>query len=226
MRISFEENEKDVIFLIGDFDEKYVPVFKSCFWQEENGSYFKSFPKDSKHIDDAKENFRLHAKEMFDQLGYFSECKWEEALYDFALRMKENMIDWWLTGSCTACIRGVALKPHDVDAMFSSKDVDRIADVFPDKIIHPILDTNGWVTRDFGVLFWHARIDLASDPVAKLDKPEPIDCGPYARGHLETIRWRGLDIKVPPIELTLAANKRRKRFERAKLIEDFLRSKE
>jgi len=87
------------------------------------------------------------------------------------------------------------------------------------------VDTNGWVTRDFGVLFWHARIDLASDPVAELDNPEPIDCGPYAREHLETIRWRGLDIKVPPIELTLAANKRRKRFERVKLIEEFLRSK-
>ncbi|MCE5176927.1 MAG: hypothetical protein ABFD23_05880, partial [Caldisericales bacterium] len=76
MRISFEENEKDVIFLISDFDEKYVPVFKSCFWQEENGSYFKSFPRDSKYIDNTKENFKLHAKEMFDQLGYFSECKW------------------------------------------------------------------------------------------------------------------------------------------------------
>jgi hypothetical protein len=67
--------------------------------------------------------------------------------------------------------------------------------------------------------FWHARIDVASDPSERLDDPEPVDCGPFARGHLETVHYRGHDIQVPPLYLQVAANRRRGRKARAELLE-------
>lgn len=78
------------------------------------------------------------------------------------------------------------------------------------------------MTKDFGVLFLHARIDIASDPQACLDDPEPVDCGPYAKEHLDTVTWNGYDIKVPPLSLQLHVNKLRGRHDRARLIQDYM----
>lgn len=114
------------------------------------------------------------------------------------------------------------MNPHDVDIMIDSRSIDEITEVFSDCLIEPIVDTNGWLTKDFGVIFLHARIDIASDPQGILDIPEPVDCGPYTRQNLEIINWNGYEIKIPPLELQLNVNRRRERMDRVKLIEDFM----
>ena len=159
---------------------------------------------------------------MFDQLGYFKPTPWKKALFDFSREMDDKNIDWWLTGSCAVCIRGISLQPHDVDIMVDSSDVSRISDIFSDYLIEPIVDTNGWLTKDFGVIFKHSRIDIASDPQIVLDDPEPIDCGPYANANLEEVNWKGFSIRVPPLQLSLNANKRRGRNDRVEIIEKYL----
>ena len=222
MKITFEEQGDAVIFRLSDFDPKYADVLKMCFYTQEGESYFKRFPKQAPYLDKIKDYYAAHAWEMFEQLGYFAPIPWEQALFEFAGIMAEHGIDWWLTGSCAVCLRGIPLKPHDIDIMIDSADVARIAEVFQDWIIEPILDTGGWVTKDFGVIFRHARIDIASDPAASLDDPEPADCGPYARNHLEVVEWRGLAIKLPPLALSLAVNRRRGRTDRVRAIEEFL----
>ncbi|PTN36930.1 hypothetical protein C6366_08590 [Desulfonatronum sp. SC1] len=159
---------------------------------------------------------------MFDQLGYFKPIPWDIALFDFAKELENKDINWWLTGSCAVCVRGIPLNPHDVDIMIDSSDVYKISDMFSDYLIEPIVDTNGWLTKDFGVIFRHARIDIASDPQDILDNPEPIDCGPSALANLEEVNWKGLIIKVPPLHLSLNVNKRRKRIDRVTKIEQYL----
>jgi hypothetical protein len=106
--------------------------------------------------------------------------------------------------------------------MVDSCDVAKISDIFSDHLIEPIVDTNGWVTKDFGVIFRHARIDIASDPQESLDDPEPIDCGPYAKANLEEVNWRGFVIRVPPLQLSLNVNKQRGRTDRVEAIENYL----
>jgi hypothetical protein len=219
MKVSFDEFEDNIIFRISDFDAKYEDVLKMCFYQPEGKSYFKSFPRSTKHIEKIKENYSMYAEEMFSQLGYFKPILWEKALLEFVKRLEGTNIDWWLTGSCAACIRGIPLNPHDVDIMISSEDVEKLSEIFVDCIIEPIMDTEGWVTKDFGVIFLHARIDIASDPQGCLDEPEPADCGPYAKANLEKVMWKGYEIKVPPLHLQLNVNKRRGRFDRAELIQ-------
>ena len=195
-----------------------------CFYQLDGDSYIKKFPKDTKNIEKIKENYLENAEEMFSQLGYFSPIPWEKALLEFVKRVEGKGIDWWLTGSCSACLRGVNFKPHDVDIMIDSKDVDKISEIFADHIVEPIIDTNGWLTKDFGVIFFHSRIDIASDPQECLDDPEPVDCGPYAKRNLEEITWNGYKIKVPPLHLQLNVNRRRERIDRVKILEEHLAS--
>ncbi len=222
MNITFQERGCDIIFIISNYDIKYEPVLKMCYFEKEGNSFIKKYNKNIRNIQIIKNNFLNHAEEMFSQLGYFTNIPWEDALLEFIKRVEGKNINWWLTGSCACCIRGIKLNPHDVDIMVDSKDVEKLNELFLDCMVEPLVDTNGWVTKDFGVLFKQARIDIASDPSSILDEPTPIDCGPYARAHLEAVMFKGYKVLVPPLTLSLNVNKKRKRLERVKLIEDFI----
>ena len=222
MNILFEETGSEVIFRIDNVEEKYHQVLIDCYYQHADTAYFKKFPKDTKDLSIIQHNYLTYANEMFSQAGHFRPIPWEKALSEFIERVNVSGIDWWLAGSCAACIRGIPIKPHDIDIMIDSQYVDDIHRLFLDCIIEPIIDTRGWLTRDFGVIFLHVRIDIASDPQPAVDKPEPSDFGPYAKQHLETVTWSGFQIRVPPLSLFLNANKRRGRLDRVNLIEDYL----
>jgi hypothetical protein len=222
MKISFEERGSEVVFRLDNVDEKYYQVLKDCYYQQAGKSYFKKFPKDSKDLLIIQHNFSLYADKIFGQAGHFLPVPWEKALSEFIERLNESEINWWLAGSCAACIRGIPIKPHDVDIMIDSKDVEKIYSRFLDCIVEPIIDTRGWVTKGFGVIFLHARIDIASDPQPAADIPTPSDFGPYAKQHLKTVTWKGVQIKVPPLYLYLNTNKQRGRFDRVNLIEKYL----
>ncbi len=221
MYLSTEEKDGMVYFRIGDFDPRYLHVFRMCYYLEFDEWFFKAYPADYPHIDIIRQNFVEHGEAMFNQLGYFTNVPWEEGLLAFANRVAGKGIDWWLTGSCAVCLRGIKLNPHDVDIMVNSSDIPKIMEIFRDDIFEPIANTQGWVTKDFGVLFLACRIDIASDPADCLDEPEPVDCGQYAKAHLETIPWQGHKIKVPPLSLSIAVNKKRERWDRVKLMEEY-----
>jgi hypothetical protein len=222
MKISFEERGSEVVFRLDDVEEKYSRVLNDCYYQPTGKSYFKTFPKDSKDLSIIRHNFSLYAGRMFGQAGHFLPVPWEKALSEFIERLNESEINWWLVGSCAACIRGIPINPHDVDIMVDSKDVAKIHHRFLDCVVEPIIDTRGWVTKDFGVIFLNARIDIASDPQPAADIPAPSDFGPYAKQHLETVTWNGFKIRVPPLYLYLNTNQQRGRFDRVNLIEEYL----
>jgi hypothetical protein len=193
-----------------------------CFYEKVDDAYIKRFPASTPDLDKIMAHYEKYAEEMFLQLVYQRPIPWEKGLLDFVRRVSHSDVDWWLTGSCAVCLRGISLSPHDVDIMVDSRSVDLIRALFRDNIIEPIIDTNGWLTKDFGVLFLDCRIDIASDPQGSLDEPEPVDCGPYAKSMLESIDWNGYEVRIPPIELQLNANRRRQRIERVKLIEEYI----
>lgn len=222
MKITFEEAGDQIVYRVSDFNPKYEPVLQACFYEEDSRGYVRRYAKNAKYLDRMTRRYAAVAQTMFDQLGYFAPTPWASGLRQFCRIMRDAGIPWWLTGSCAACIRGVALEPHDVDVMFDSRDTAALTEALRDYLIEPITPTNGWVTRDFGILFLDARIDLASDPSPVLDDPEPADCGPYALAHLETVAWEGFQIKAPPLELQLSVNRRRGRLDRVQKIEAFL----
>ncbi|MDQ1289294.1 MAG: hypothetical protein QG622_2860 [Actinomycetota bacterium] len=226
MQVRFDNVNDQVIFRLLDVDPRFHDVLRQCFWATDGDSWFRPYPADARHLDRIRPYFAAQAERMFSQLGYFEPVPWERALLAFADRAAGTTIDWWLTGSCAACIRGVPLNPHDVDIIIDSGSADEVAGRFADVLIEPIVDTGGWLTKEFGVLFWHARIDIASDPVAALDDPEPSDCGPYARAHLEEVTWQGRTFRVPPLELQASINQRRGRSDRASLIQAHLAAAE
>ncbi|SDZ03512.1 nucleotidyltransferase domain-containing protein [Tindallia californiensis] len=222
MKIVFEDLNDEVIYRIYDVEPKYENILQMCFYQKDGRGYIKKYPKNAKYLDKMKKRYYQNAQRMFDQLGYFCDVPWEKGLKKFCSMVQDSNINWWLTGSCAACIRGVELNPHDIDIMIDSKSVAEITELFKDYLIEPIINTNGWLTKDFGVIFMDVRIDIASDPSPVLDEPEPVDCGPFALNHLEVVNWNGFQIKVPPLDLQLNVNRKRGRMDRVKKMEEFL----
>ena len=224
MNIEFLKSEDTVTFRVCNFNDSIDAALQMCFYEKVDDAYIKHFPASTPYLDKIMAHYEKYAEEMFLQLVYQRPIPWEQGLLEFVKRVSNSDVDWWLTGSCAACIRGISMSPHDVDIMVDSRSVDLIKELFRDNIIEPIIDTNGWITKDFGVLFMHCRIDIASDPQGSLDEPEPVDCGPYAKSMLESIDWNGYEVRIPPIKLQLNANKRRQRIERVKLIEEYIRT--
>lgn len=222
MRVSTTEDASDVLFVISEFSQEYEEIFKNAYYSPEDGSYVKRFPKDTPNISRIRDNWVNCAAEMFAQMGYFRTVRWEEALLGFIDRVRGHDIRWWLTGSCATCVRGVAIQPHDVDIMLHSEDIEKVSQLFADCIIEPIRSSKGWVVANFGVLFMGARVDLAFDPEDFVDNPEPTDFGPYAMKNLEEVDWRGQTVRIPPLELQMAVNKRRGRDDRVAAIEEYL----
>ena len=222
MNIEFLKSEDTVTFRVCNINDPIEAALQMCFYEKVDDAYIKHFPASTPYLDKIMAHYEKYAEEMFLQLVYQRPIPWEQGLLEFVKRVSNSDVDWWLTGSCAACIRGISMSPHDVDIMVASGSVDLIKELFRDNIIEPIIDTNGWITKDFGVLFMHCRIDIASDPQGSLDEPEPVDCGPYAKSMLESIDWNGYEVRIPPIKLQLNANKRRQRIERVKLIEEYI----
>lgn len=220
MQLSTAEKEGKVYFLIRNVEDKYLPVLRNCYYLTDDEGFFKVYPAEYPNISAIRENFVRNGREMFDQLGYFTDVPWESGLLQFIARVRDSGIRWWLTGSCAVCLRGIDLNPHDVDIMVDSADIPRLMDIFAGDIFEPIVDTQGWVTKHFGVLYLSCRVDIASDPDGRLDNPDPADCGPYARDHLESIVWKGNEVLIPPLELSIAVNRRRERWDRVKLMEE------
>ena len=147
---------------------------------------------------------------------------WEAALEAFAARASAAGLDWWLTGSGATALRVPDVVPHDLDIILDESQLALAAEVFADVLIEPLGETRGWVTRAYGVIFLGMRIDLAAGPEAFVDEPEPADFGPWAANLLEAVDWRGFVIRVPPLSVQAAVNRRRGRDERAAQIEAVL----
>lgn len=94
-----------VRFEIIDVETKYFEVLRNCFYKEENGIFYKDFPADYKYIEQVKKNFVNNGEKMINQLAYFNKIPWDSALEYFCMSAEKYSVDWWLTGSCAACIR-------------------------------------------------------------------------------------------------------------------------
>lgn len=225
MRFTFEENNDYIVFKVNDFKSKYESVLENSYYTLNNDTYIKKYDKswiNTTNIDSIKANYLNNAEEMFMQMNYEKPTPWEDVLMSFIRKVRGKDIDWWLTGSCALCVRGINVNPHDIDIMLHGKDINKIMEIFEDDMIEPLCNSEGWVTKHFAVLFLKARIDLAFDPQECLDISEPSDSGPFAMENLKKVYWRGETISVPPLYLQLNNNKSRGRLDRVKSIENFL----
>jgi hypothetical protein len=90
---------------------------------------------------------------------------------------------------------------------------------FEDALTEPAVEVEGWFCRWFGRAWLGARIEWVGGVTDAADRPEPSDFGLVAAAALSEVRWQGLTVRVPPIELQREVSKRRGLGERVRLID-------
>lgn len=196
-------------FIIRELEEKYRDAVKHLYYDEENGIFFKSFPSDSRHIDKCYQNFEKHIQEIILQRADVRPVPWRDALSAFLEKVAGKEIDWWLCGSAALAARGIDVAPHDIDIITDETGALKLGEILQDYLVEPVVNCQGWICKLFGNAFLFAEIGWAGAVEKSVDMPKPTDFGPTAAQRLETVRWCGYKIQVPPLDLQLWTSERR-----------------
>jgi hypothetical protein len=169
-------------------------------------AFVRTFPEDARRLEQAWENFVRHAGTMLRQTEE-GVAPWDEALLAFVERVAG--VNWWLAGSGALAVRGIDVSPRDLDLITDAAGAQRICELLADALVEPVFASDGWVARWWGRAFLGARVEWVAEVASSVDDPDPVDFGPTAAANLESVRWRGRTLRVPPLELQLAVAERR-----------------
>jgi hypothetical protein len=193
-------------FLLSDVDPELQEAAAALGFVREGDRFVRTFPEDARWLEEAWHNFARHAEAMLRQTAS-GVAPWGDALLAFLARV--SGVDWWLTGSSALAVRGLAVSPRDIDLITDAEGAERLGALFVDALVEPVFAGDGWIARWWGRAFLGARVEWVAEVAPSVDEPHPVDFGPTAAANLETVRWRGHELRVPPLELQLAVAERR-----------------
>lgn len=229
MDIEIVDGNTQIEYQIEDIPDEYKEVLLHYGFTEKNHRYTRSYNKNTFMFQQSsrllKENFEGCLEKMINNTLCNTKMDWEKALDAIADKMLKNNISWWLTGSAACAIRGINIIPQDIDIMTYKTEIKKVEKVFKNFAIEPYHHVTNWVVKGFGVIYLNGRIDMAFEPEESSDGHGRVDFGFYAMNNLETIKWKGYSIKVPPVDLHIYSNKVRGRHDRVKLIEEYIKKK-
>lgn len=216
------ESNSDYIFCVEDVGDAQLERFvKYKGWEEKDGKLLMPYPQhmfsNSRDKDLINDNFFRLGQAVFES-GLFG-FDWGKALEKLAQKFEEGGIEWYLIGSASDAVRGVDVKPGDIDIVVHTKDYGKVRNIFysyfSDSIISPFSDNKGlfplqYIARLFldGALF-----EIAADEKWNLGNRQPI---------YEKITWRGYNFYVEALQLRYEIETWRKREDRIKAIEAYM----
>jgi hypothetical protein len=172
------------------------------------------FPPDARRL---YERFAASSGPMVRQCARLERAPWEDALEEALRRLENAGFAWWLYGSAALAVRGIPVAPADIDLHVG--DPFAAGRLFDDVLVTPVERLDGWAAAYVGRAFHGAVVEWLAEPHAGLDDPDdPHEHGPFVADRLETVRWRGHDVRVPPLTVQLRTSERRGLSERAALI--------
>jgi hypothetical protein len=202
-------------FVLTAVEPELLEAATALGFVRDGDKFVRTFPEDARWLDEAWQNFVRHAGAMLRQTAS-GVAPWSEALLAFLERV--DGVDWWLTGSGALAVRGVEVSPRDLDVITDAAGVQRLGELFADALVEPVFASDGWVARWWGRAFLGARVEWVAEVASSVDDPDPVDFGSTAAANLERVRWRGHELRVPPLELQVAVAERRGLMERVAAI--------
>jgi hypothetical protein len=200
-------------------DVAYRVALIELFFEEQNGRHVKCFPAGTLS-DEIFRRFEFHLDALLRQTARLEPAPWQRALSETAVRLDDAGVEWWLTGSAALAVRGIPVDPRDLDLVVSDDEgAAATATAFGDALIEPAVPVESWFCRWWGRAWIGARVEWVGGVSDAADEPLPTDFGLVAAASLETIRWDGLTISVPPLELQRAVSERRGLTDRVRLID-------
>lgn len=218
MDIELREDGREARFVVRCDDAPLRTALADLYFEPVGDAYEKAFPVGSVDAD-VFERFRSALPPMLRQAARLEQAPWRAALREAARILATHRVDWWLAGSAALAVRGVPVEPRDIDLVVAEDDARRVAAAFAEALVEPPGEPTGWIARFFGRAWLGARVEWVAGVAPWVDEPEPADFGAAAAARLETIRWEGRELRVPPLELQRAVSIRRGLHERVTAID-------
>ena len=169
------------------------------------------------------ERFAACIQSLLAQAARRESSPWQSSLLNIHHLLGAGGVEWLLCGSAALAIRGVEIVPRDIDLTVA--DQRRTVDALGHLLVEPPVKTEGqWIAEWFARAWDGTRIEWVAETRADLDDARTSDLGPEAVRRAETVSWRGLDFRVPPLDLQAAVSRERGLHDRASAIEALSRS--
>ncbi len=183
---------------------------------DRDGVFAKNFPADTPHLQAIFANFERHIEEMLLQTAGVAPVRWQAALIDFLDRIEGLSLDWYLVGSAALAVRGIecgsARSGHYSGRRIRCSTCPRAYARCYGRAVCPLGKLDRAVVRaDFSARA--ARIRRRGR--SRRRSYGVCDFGPAAAARLETVKWRGRVLRVPPLDLVLAVTEARGLTDRA-----------
>jgi hypothetical protein len=205
-------------FVIADVEPAYHEAVRSLYYTALPEGFAKVFPNDTQDLDRIYLNFERYARDMVLQTARVLPFPWDKSLSAFLQIVESFDLDWFLTGSAALAVRGLDVLPRDLDIVVDDAGAVLLAELLADYLIEPLQPSQGWIWNYFGRAFLYGRLEWVGGVNDSADNPQPGDFGPVAYNRLESINWRGIVVRVPPLDLQLEVSKRRGLTDRVRLI--------
>jgi hypothetical protein len=198
------------LFVVRTDDAAFREVLPGLAYQAFDGGFARSFPVDAPDLDRIYRNFEQHVEELLEQTAGRRRVRWEDALSELAARLDGAGVDWFVVGSAALAIRGIDVRPRDVDFVTTSHA--RVSAALADALIEPPLydGDRRWVAAWFGRAYLDARVEWVAEVYPEYDDwGAPNEIGPAAASRLERVRWNDRSLLVSPLDLQLTVNEKR-----------------
>lgn len=213
-------------FVLSDVEPACHDAVRGLAYQPAAEGFARSFPSDTPGLDRIYAHFERSAAAMVRQAARQQPVPWEDTLEALMDRIRGHALHWYLVGSTALAVRGIEVAPGDVDIVTDDDGAERLNDLLAEYLVEPPQRSPGWIWDSFGRAFLGGRLEWVGGVNAGADRPAVSDFGPAAASRLEVVTWRGVDIRVPPLDLQLAVSERRGMTDRADRIrERLLRSR-
>jgi len=202
-------------------------------WEKADGKFLMSYSQNAFSDQREKElisnNFSRFGQAMFE--SSLSGFDWKKPLELLAQKFNENGIEWYIVGSVGDAIRGVDIKPFDIDIVVHTRDFYRAKEIcydsFPDSVIIWPFAENEAINplRYFGRLFLAgALIEVAADETWNLESRQQGFYGftsPVSQ--YEKASWNGHAVYLESLQLRYQIEKARNRKDRVKALKKYFK---
>lgn len=237
------------IFCVEDVENAQLEdVIQHMAWRKSDGRFLLSYPQsvfsDQSEKELVSRNFGRLGQQMFESL--LSGIDWETPLEMLAQKFNENGIEWYIVGSAGDALRGINIKPFDIDIVINTRDYCEAKDIcylnFPDSVVAPFTGSddispskyfdnpcNYFINplKYFGRMFLAgAVIEVAADEMWNLESRRPERKKPmwsgYEKSEYEKYVWRGYSIYLESLQHRYQIEVARNRGDRIKAFEDYM----
>ena len=181
----------------------------------------RRYPPGTRHFDRAVANARQWLDEMVRQRVTAAAPAWAAALGDLLDRAGQARIPLAVVGRLAQAVRGVDVRPGDIDVITTVEGADALGDAYRDVLVVPVADEPGFGT--WGRAFTGGiRVEWLGNPARAQQGPWPLDAQRWTiASPFEEISWESRVLRVPPLELQRRIELSRQRLDRVAAIDDY-----